>query len=305
VTAGLRRRTAAVRVPATSANLGAGFDVLALALALVDEVSVRVVAEGVTVSVTGEGAGSLPTDGRHLVARALLDTLAREGVTAPGLHLTCVNRIPHGRGLGSSAAALTAGVLLGQALCGRDTSSDERDALHEVATAEGHPDNAAACLLGGFTIAWRDPADGRYRARSMPVHPSVRAVMCIPARPLRTRKARAALSGEVSYEGATFNIARSALMVQALTTDPSLLFTATDDRLHQQQRASLMPDTLDRVARLRAAGLAAAVSGAGPSVLVLITTGREESEVRRLAGERVEVRSLAVHRRPARVRRPA
>jgi len=310
VTGGLRRRSAVVRVPATSANLGCGFDSFGLALNLHDEVSVRVIDGPVTVAVTGHGAGTLPSDGRHLVARTIIETLTDAGVTPPGLHIQCVNRIPHGRGLGSSAAALTAGVLLGQALIGEDAGGAQRAALQAVATAEGHPDNAAACLLGGFTIAWREPAGGpggepagEFRARSLPVHPSIRTVVCIPRRPLPTRRARRALATEIGYAEATFNIARAGLLVHALGADPSLLVVATDDRMHQQQRAALMPDTLALVARLRAAGLAAMVSGAGPTVLTLVTAGRQEAEVRRLTGEAMTVQSLSINRRPTRPRR--
>lgn len=302
MTGGLRRRSAIVRVPATSANLGCGFDTFGLALNLHDEVSVRIIDGPVTVAITGHGAGTLPADGRHLVARTIMATLDAAGVPPRGLHLQCVNRIPHGRGLGSSAAALTAGVLLGQALIGEDSASAERSALQAVATVEGHPDNAAACLLGGFTIAWRE-ASGDYRARSLPVHPSIRAVVCIPRRPLPTRRARRALSPEISYADATFNIARAGLLVHALSADPSLLLVATDDRLHQQQRATLMPDTLALVERLRAVGLAAMVSGAGPSVLTLITAGRQEADVRRLTGDAMTVQSLSISRRPTRPRR--
>jgi homoserine kinase len=280
-----------VVVPATSANLGPGFDCLGVALDLTDEVTAEVTGEGVTVEVTGEGAGEVPTDERHLVVATMLTTFARLGLARPpGLRLICVNRIPHARGLGSSSAAIVAGILLAQALAeetavdgkaatdGRATPAGgtggrtagvcpdaRRQALAWAAELEGHPDNVAPCLLGGFVIAWTGVA-GAEAVRLTPA-PDVRPVLYVPDRHGFTAHARAALPEQVPHRDAAFNLARSALLVHALTQAPELLMAATEDRLHQPYRAAAEPETAALVASLRAAGIPAVVSGAGPSVL--------------------------------------
>jgi homoserine kinase len=256
---------ARVRVPATSANLGPGFDTLGLALALYDVVDVEVLAgPGVRVEVSGEGFDEVPLDEGHLVVRALRATLARDGVAQPGLRLSCENGVPHGRGLGSSAAAVVSGVVAARAL----VSAVRRpaDDLVLATEIEGHPDNAAAALLGGLTIAWDD---GLPRAVRVEPHPALRAVVAVPSIQLSTAHARACLPATVPHADAAFTAGRAALLVEAATRSPGLLFPATHDRLHQPQRASAAPATADLVQRLRARGLAAVVSGAGPSVLVL------------------------------------
>ncbi|MEV4411089.1 homoserine kinase [Catellatospora sp. NPDC049609] len=255
-----------VLAPATSANLGPGFDALGLALDLCDEVTAWVTEDGKTsVEVTGEGAGELPQDETHLIVRAMRDTFAELGVQPAGLALHCRNRIPQARGLGSSSAAITAGVTLANALAGgRLTRADE---VRIAGRLEGHPDNIAPCLLGGFTIAWTEP--GGARAVSLPVAPEIRPTVLVPAVRGLTEQARAALPATVPHPDAAFNAGRSALLVHALTAAPGLLFEATEDRLHQGYRAAGMPQTAELVARLREAGVAAVVSGAGPSVLAL------------------------------------
>ena len=271
---------ATVWVPATSANLGPGFDCLGLALDLVDQVSATVVDQpGVRVQVSGEGAGEVPTGEDHLVVRALRATLGELGVPMPpGLLLRATNRVPHGRGLGSSAAAVIAGVLLARTLAGVSSSDlDDDGALGLAMSFEGHPDNAAAALLGGATIAWVQ--DGRPRAVRVAVHPDVVPLVLLPTGRLATHHARAVLPATVSHEDAAANAGRTALLVHALSGEPGLLLPATEDRLHQSQRRSAMPATLDLVERLRADGLAAVVSGAGPAVLVLSTHRRRQSDV--------------------------
>jgi homoserine kinase len=258
---------ALVRAPATSANLGPGFDVAGLALDLVDEVAVEVTADAVEVEVIGEGAGAVPLDERHLVIATLLRTLADLGVTAPGLRLRATNRIPHGRGLGSSAAAISCGVLLARHLAGADTTAES--ALPLAAELEGHPDNVAACLMGGFTLAWSDT--GASEAISLPVHEQIRALALIPAVEVSTEVARALLPASVPFETASANSARAALLPVAMTVRPGLLFAATADRLHQDARTDAYPDSMALVRRLRADGHAAFISGAGPTVLVLGT----------------------------------
>ncbi|MFF0657040.1 MULTISPECIES: homoserine kinase [Micromonospora] len=257
-----------VRVPATSANLGPGFDALGLALGRHDDVTAEVTDGGVRVSVTGEGAGELPPDERHLIVTAMRAAFDVLGAQPAGLALECVNRIPQARGLGSSSAAIVAGVLAARALVADgDRRMDDDAALRLAAELEGHPDNVAPCLLGGFTIAWTEP--GGARAVSLPVAPAVCPTVFVPAERGLTSVARAALPATVPHADAAFNAGRAALLVHALTADPALLLPATVDRLHQDQRAPGMPATAALVAALRAADVAAVVSGAGPTVLAL------------------------------------
>jgi homoserine kinase len=260
----------AVRVPATSANLGPGFDALGLALTIYDEVRARVTASGAAVTVAGEGAGDLPTDGSHLVVQAMRRAFEALGAQPPGLALECHNRIPQARGLGSSSAAIVAGILLARGLIeGGAEALDDAAALRLAAELEGHPDNVAPCLLGGLTIAWTGPS-GAEAVRVEP-SPDVRPFAFVPEERGLTEVARAALPATVPHGDAAFNAARAALLVHALTRDPARLFVATEDRLHQPYRAPSMPGTAELVARLRADGVAAIVSGAGPTVLALAT----------------------------------
>jgi homoserine kinase len=270
-------RRARVATPATSANLGPGFDALGLALDVRDEIEVEVVASGLSVVVAGEGADSVARDESNLVVRAVRAGLDALDAQAPGLRLGCDNRIPHGRGLGSSAAAIVGGLRLASALCGEGL--DDVDLLALAARIEGHPDNVAACVLGGLTIAYAGRSAGdAVRAVRLDVHSSISPVLFVPAQPLSTEVARELLPVEVPHRDAVDNAARSALLVAALTADPELLFDATEDRLHQSYRRPAMPETLDLVDRLRAAGHAAVVSGAGPSVLVLASASTPVDE---------------------------
>jgi homoserine kinase len=257
-----------VAVPATSANLGPGFDVFGLALDLVDEVTAEVVPDGYRVDVVGEGAGEVPTGVDHLVVATMLTAFDRMGLAhPPGLRLSCHNRIPHARGLGSSSAAIVAGVALARELTTGGATLSDAEALALAAEIEGHPDNVAPCLLGGFTIAWTG-VDGAHAVRLDPAE-SVTPVVYVPAERGLTAHARGVLPAEVAHRDAVFNTARAALLVHALTTAPDLLLAATEDRLHQPYRAPAMPETAALVAALREAGVPAFVSGAGPSVLAL------------------------------------
>ncbi|MGQ5265005.1 homoserine kinase [Micromonospora sp. ZYX-F-536] len=257
-----------VRVPATSANLGPGFDALGLALGLHDDLAAEVTTGGVRVTVTGQGAGELPDDDRHLVVRAMRAAFDVLGAQPEGLSVECVNRIPQARGLGSSSAAIVAGVLLARALVtDGERRLDEAAVLRLTAEIEGHPDNVAPCLLGGFTLAWSEPTGAR--AVSLPVAEGVRPTLFVPEVRGLTASARAALPATVPHGDAALTAGRAALLVHALTTDPALLLPATVDRLHQDYRAPTMPATSALVNALRAAGVAAVVSGAGPTVLAL------------------------------------
>jgi len=262
------RTPVTVRVPATSANLGPGFDSLGLALTRYDEVTASVAEAGCRVEVAGEGAGELPADETHLVVRAMNETFDELGARPPGLVVTCVNQIPQARGLGSSSAAIVAGVQLARALVTDGTRRlDEAGALRLAARIEGHPDNVAPCLFGGFTIAWTEPSGAR--AVALAPDPAVLPTVFVPAERGLTEVARAALPAGVPHADAAFTAARAALLVHALTSAPALLLPATEDRLHQGYRALGMPRTAELVAALRGAGVAAVVSGAGPSVLTL------------------------------------
>lgn len=257
-----------VRTPATCANLGPGFDALGLAVALYDDVTAWTTdGGGVAVRVTGEGAGELPTGEDHLVARAVAAVYRVLDERLPaGLVLECANRIPQARGLGSSSAAIVAGLLLGRALApGGADRLDGAGVLRLASELEGHPDNVAPCLLGGFTVAWVE-AGGARAVRLDPV-PGLRPVVFVPEDRGLTAAARAALPEMVPHRDAAANVGRAALLVHALTAAPRHLYAATEDRLHQGYRAVGMPATAALVAQFRQAGVAAVVSGAGPTVL--------------------------------------
>lgn len=260
-----------VSVPASSANLGPGFDTLGLALGLHDVVEVVVTHTGLKVEVIDAGAGGVadvPTDETHLVVRALRRACAHLGVSPPGLHLRCYNKIPHARGLGSSAAAVVSGVAAGYALAERPLDAD---ALQLAAEFEGHADNAAASLLGGFVVAWSE--SGRYHGERLEPHSAIRPVLAVPALRSSTGATRGLLPAQVPHADAAFTAGRTALAVLAMTARPDLLLAATEDKLHQGYRASAYPASARLVRDLRAQGVAATISGAGPSVLALTTEG--------------------------------
>ncbi|MCW2882952.1 MAG: homoserine kinase [Sphaerisporangium sp.] len=269
--------TVVVRVPATSANLGPGFDSLGLALSLYDEVEAEVFDDApdgraVDVQIEGQGAGELDTGEGHLIVRTMRAAFDRAGVPQPkGIRLRCRNVIPHSRGLGSSSAAICAGILAARALAAPGLSDDDVFAL--ATEIEGHPDNVAPCLSGGLTIAWTD-LPGTPRKLKLSPHGSVRPVVCVPKTRLSTEEARGLLPKDVPHADAAANAGRAALLIAVLTQRPEsgLLLAATEDRLHQTYRAPAMPGTADLVKRLRVAGVPAVVSGAGPTVLVFGTT---------------------------------
>lgn len=342
--------TVRVRVPATSANLGPGFDALGLALDLHDEVEASLFepADGthgtsVRITIEGEGAGELDDGEDHLIIRTMRVAFDRMGIPQPrGIRLRCVNRIPHARGLGSSSAAICAGILAARALAAPPAArADPRggrpgtgggtgdgrapaggaahgggpgaspgnglggelggnsgggyrggpageaspgaallsdDEVFALATElEGHPDNVAPCLAGGLTIAWLDHS-GRPSMVKLNPHSGIRPVVCIPRERLSTERARGLLPKDVPHADAAANAGRAALLVAALTRqpDPRLLLAATEDRLHQDYRAPAMPRTANLVKTLRAKGVPAVVSGAGPTVLALTTPDTQD-----------------------------
>ncbi len=259
--------SARVRVPATSANLGPAFDCAGLALSRHDVLEFAVQPSGLAVEVSGVGAGELPADESHLVVRAFRTACAELGWSPPGLRVVAENAIPQGRGMGSSAAAVVAGVLGAWALCPDVEGIDLDAVLRLVTEMEGHPDNVAACLLGGATLSW-ETARGPI-ADSLTVSPEILPVVLVPDATLSTHVARGLLPRTVSHADAAFNAGRAALLTHALTQEPALLLEATEDRLHQRQRAAAMPESLALLDRLREAEFPAVVSGAGPSLLVL------------------------------------
>ncbi|MFV0319898.1 homoserine kinase [Microbacterium sp.] len=261
-------RTVSVRVPATSANLGPGFDTLGLALSVYDELTVTTLPEpGLAIHVTGEGAGHVPTDESHLVVRAMAYAFEAFGRQLPGIRLVARNSIPHGRGMGSSGAAVVAGLLAAKGLLEDDVAIGDGTLLRLATELEGHPDNVAPALFGGLTIAWM--GDDGPQSKKLQVHRGVSPLVFVPDFTMSTSVARGLAPAQVTREDAVFNVSRSALLIAALTQSPELLLAATEDKLHQSYRAAAMPATDALVRALRAEGLAAVVSGAGPSVLVL------------------------------------
>ncbi len=271
-----------IRVPATSANLGPGFDSFGLALARYDQVAACRVDGPLQISVSGFGAGVVPLDDRHLVVRAIARAYHDVGGHLPTVRLTCDNRIPHGGGLGSSASAIVAGLLLGRELITADGGPrlSDRRILRMATDMEGHPDNVAPALLGGFTLAFTDD-DGAPVAVRRDVHPDVRVVVFAAEESSSTHHTRGLLPATVPHADASANAAAAGLLVHALTTDPSYLLPATRDRLHQPYRAAAMAASAALMTELRDQGIAAVVSGAGPSVIALVTGDFDVSRWRR------------------------
>ena len=313
-----------VRPPATSANLGPGFDAFGLALELRDEVTVEVTAQpGLVVEVRGEGADSVPCDENHLIVRSLHTAFAAVGVRPAGLRVACVNRIPHGRGLGSSSAAICAGLVAARALAVEGLARLDDDALLDLAAEiEGHPDNVAPALRGGLTVAWSDtaeesgadepsghgPGKRRIGVLRLDPDPSISAVVFIPPARLATEQARRLLPDQVPHRDAAFNAGRAGLLSAALTVHGQsaqhramLLYAGTEDRLHQNYRAAAMPESAALIRRLRDRGYAAAVSGAGPAVLVLATERERADGIAAQAPEGWRAERLAVAAEGARL----
>lgn len=267
-TPSLLGRSVSVKVPATTANLGPGFDTLGLALALYDELTVTVRAEpGVFVEVIGVGKGEVPTDESNLVVTAIKHAFDDFGIDMPGLNLEAHNSIPHGRGLGSSGAAIVSGIMAAKGLLEGIVEMDSDTLLRLATEMEGHPDNVAPALFGGLTIAWTTPEGPKHK--KLIVHRGVSPVVCVPESTMSTALARSLQPTSVPHADAIFNVSRSALLIAALIQSPELLLAATEDKLHQDYRASAMPETNALIQVLRKNGLPAVVSGAGPSLLVL------------------------------------
>jgi homoserine kinase len=286
-----------IRVPATSANLGAGFDTLGLALGMYDSVVVRLADRGSDfVSITGEGAQTLPRDASHVIVSTVRSQLKAHGIDAHAVSVASTNRIPHARGLGSSAAAVVAGVVAAQLLAGA-RRLDRAEIVSAAAAIEGHADNVAACVYGSLTIAWHDTETGSARATSLKCAPGVSSVVLVPEQRSATARTRRLLPESVPHADAAFTAAHSALTVAALTRTPDLLPAALDDRIHEPYRSRSMRASSSLVKRLRAEGFAAAISGGGSSVVVLHGGGRDVALTRRvaaIAGEAFHALSLPI-----------
>ncbi|MDZ4236012.1 MAG: homoserine kinase [Dietzia sp.] len=275
--------TATAVVAASSANLGPGFDSMGLALSLYDEIVVETTESGLIVEVKGEGAGQVPLDGSHLVVRAIERGLRETGVVAAGLTVRCRNDIPHSRGLGSSAAAVVGGLAAANGLAsqGGSTSMSVEQLIQVSSEFEGHPDNASAAVLGGAVVSWTegDSEAPRYGAAPIRLHPDIKIFAAVPQVRSSTAETRVLLPEQVSHADARFNLSRAALLVAALSERPDLLMAATEDVLHQPQRAAAMPASAEYLAMLRRSDVAAVLSGAGPAVLALSTQADLPAEV--------------------------
>ncbi len=260
-------------VSASSANLGPGFDSIGLALSLSDEIVLETTDSGLVVLVEGEGSEQVPRGPEHLVVRAVECGLGALGVRAGGLVVRCRNAIPHSRGLGSSAAGVVGGLAAVNGLVAQTDSEPLSDVqlIQLSSEFEGHPDNAAAAVLGGAVVSWIDRSGDRprYSAVSVRLHPDIRLYCAIPQERSLTAETRVLLPAQVSHDAARFNVSRAALLVVALTERPDLLMPATEDVLHQPQRAPGMPASTEYLRLLRRHKLAAALSGAGPALIAL------------------------------------
>ena len=268
---------AQISVPATSANIGPGFDCLGIALELRDRYAAQILDDATfDVDVSGEGADEVKKDGKNLVIRSMMAGFEFMGNKPKGIALRSLNVIPHGRGLGSSASAIVGGLALARALVltGEQYMSDE-DLITLATELEGHPDNVAAAFYGGATIAWSEKGVGR--AVNLKVDPRIKAMLLVPENQVPTAKARKLLPESISHHDAVLNSTNTALLVHALAERPDLLLTATADLLHQSYRAEAMPKSIALIEKLRGAGVAAVLSGAGPSVMILYSG--DESEI--------------------------
>ena len=290
-----------VQVPASSANLGPGFDCLGLALNMNDRYMAQVMDEpGVDIDVTGEGADSIPTTDKNLVIKAMHKGFDILGGRPRGSALRQLNVIPHGRGLGSSAAAIVGGLALARALVlgGNERMSNE-EMLNIANEMEGHPDNVSAAIFGGANLAWQESQRGHVVAQSLKfdVDPRIGALAFVPSTEFSTSKARKMLPESIPHGDAVKNSSNVAVLVQALQNRPDLLLGATEDYIHQSYRKDAMPHSFALMTKLRNAGVAAFISGAGPTVLVLHTGGDSEAvELERAAGDKFQMIALGISR---------
>ena len=269
--------SASVTVAASTANVGPGFDSIGVALGLYDEVTVETVESGLTVEVIGEGAGQVPLGPDHLVVQGIHRGLRATGVGVPGMVVRCRNAVPHQRGMGSSAAAVVSGLAAVNGLVAQLEwqQLSDTELIQLASEFEGHPDNAAAAVLGGAVVSWIEPGDPPgYAAAALRLHPDIVLFSAIPFQRSSTAETRALLPAQVSHCDARFNLSRAALLVLALTERPDLLLAATEDVLHQPHRAGVQPASAEYLRILRRHRVAAVLSGAGPAVIALTTAHR-------------------------------
>ncbi len=296
-----RATMAQVSVPASSANIGPGFDSLCIALDLRDHYAAQILDEATfDVDVTGEGSDEIKKDKNNLVIKAMLKGFEFMGAKPTGIALRALNVTPHGRGLGSSSSAIIGGLCLARALVlGGEELLTNEDVIAIATELEGHPDNVAAALLGGATVAWmdKDVVSGERVGRAVKIHvdETIKAIAFIPENHLATSKARKLLPETVPHKDAVANTSHAALLVHALSHRPDLLFAATEDLLHQDYRAEAMPKSAALLKKLRAAGVAATISGAGPTVLVLHTgSDLDADDIIHAAGSGFTAKKLAI-----------
>jgi homoserine kinase len=294
-----RANAVQIQIPATSANLGPGFDSLGLALGMHDRYVAQILDDpGLDIDISGEGADVLPRTDKNLLVKAMYKGFKFLGGEPKGVAIRALNVIPHGRGLGSSASAIVGGLMLARSLVltGDDKMSNE-DLLNLATEMEGHPDNVAAAIFGNATIAWSEDQRGKSVARAVQINvdPRISAVAFIPEGAVATSKARKLLPESISHADAAANTTRGELLIYALTSRPDLLLIATEDFLHQKYRQEAMPKSFALLNKLRAAGVAAFISGAGPTVLALHTGDANEiTELQRAAGSAFEVKALSI-----------
>ena len=294
-----RANAVQIQIPATSANLGPGFDSLGLALGIHDRYVAQILDDpGLDIDISGEGADVLPRTEKNLLVKAMYRGFKFLGGEPKGVAIRALNVIPHGRGLGSSASAIVGGLMLARSLVltGDDKMSNE-DLLNLATEMEGHPDNVAAAIFGNATIAWSEDQRGKNVARAVQIQvdPRISAIAFIPEGAVATSKARKLLPENVSHADAVANTTRGELLIYALTSRPDLLLVATEDFLHQKYRQEAMPKSFALLNKLRAAGVAAFISGAGPTVLALHTGDANEiTELQRAAGSAFEVKALSI-----------
>ena len=291
-------RPVTIASPATSANLGPGYDAMGLALGYGDEITAEVTAGGLVVDVEGVGAAELPADESHLVASTMLAAFDMMGSRPDGLRVRCVNRIPHARGMGSSSAAIVGGIVAARELVdGGERMLSDAAALNLATRIEGHPDNVAAALYGGLTIAWSDLDE--VAAWHLPVAASV--VVFVPPYEVSTARARSLLPADVPHADAARNAGRAALLVAALSGKPELLLAATQDELHQAYRSPVMPESFEFMTELRQTDVPAVISGAGPTVLAFVSAAADSETLTRRCptgwtARVLEIANLGAHR---------
>ena len=273
-----------VRVPATSANLGPGYDSMGLGLGFYDELVVERIESGLEFELSGEGSADVPRDESHLVLQAMKAGFAVAGLDElPPVKLIADNKIPHSRGMGSSASAIVAGVAAASGLLPEEHRLSREQMLQVASDMEGHPDNVAPAIYGNLSVSWGEM--GNWKTLIIPVHPDVRPVVAVPDYEVSTKLARSLIPAQMPHVEAVANSARAALLVRTLSDAPEYLMDATVDYLHQGYRVTAMEPSAALVAYLRSQGFAAVISGAGPTVLTFAHGDKQVRQVQEAIAE--------------------